>query len=259
MPRGRCHSSTRPTSSPQASSGPSVARKPQGFKVAPQTLRWLFPNGHYVLVKRFTAKEEKRRVVACVYDPVVGYDSVAFENHVTVIHRDHAPLQRSEAAGVADFLNSDLVDTYFRMFSGSTQVNATDLRRLSVPGYLRGASLDPVRLAGLTRHGSSSRLGRSHGHGRIGLDTRMPGAASELGLRPRTVQRAFGAAAAGAVGPKAPATRGRSPRPGCCERSTSWDGYAITGRPITSRTLARRSGGQDSPPVRAGPPGCREP
>ena len=105
----------------------------QGFVATPQTGRMLFPNGHYVLIKRFTAKEEKRRVVACVYDPVNGYDFVAFENHVNVIHRDHAPLRRSEAVGLADFLNSDLVDTYFRMFSGSTQVNATDLRRLRFP------------------------------------------------------------------------------------------------------------------------------
>ena len=71
--------------------------------------------------------------MACVYDPVDGHDFVAFENHVNVIHRDHAPLHRSEAVGLADFLNSDLVDTYFRMFSGSTQVNATDLRRLRFP------------------------------------------------------------------------------------------------------------------------------
>ncbi|MXV97285.1 MAG: N-6 DNA methylase [Acidimicrobiaceae bacterium] len=112
---------------------PLEARKPQGFTVAPQTRRWLFPNGTYVLVKRFTAKEERRRVVACVYDPVDGYDNVAFENHVNVIHRDHGPLHRSEAESLANFLNSDLVDTYFRMFSGSTQVNATDLRRLRFP------------------------------------------------------------------------------------------------------------------------------
>ncbi len=112
---------------------PLEVRKPQGFTVAPQTFRWLFPNGHYVLIKRFTAKEEKRRVVACVYAPVNGHDFVAFENHLNVIHRDHAPLHRSEAVGLADFLNSDLVDTYFRMFSGSTQVNATDLRRLRIP------------------------------------------------------------------------------------------------------------------------------
>jgi adenine-specific DNA-methyltransferase len=119
---------------------PLNVRKPQGFKVAPQTLRWLFPNGHYVLVKRFTAKEERRRVVACVYAPVDGYDLVAFENHVNVIHRDRGPLKRSEAVELADFLNSDLVDIYFRMFSGSTQVNATDLRRLRVP-----AVCDPHR------------------------------------------------------------------------------------------------------------------
>lgn len=119
---------------------PLNVRKPQGLMVAPQTLRWLFPNGHYVLVKRFTAKEERRRVVACVYAPVNGYDLVAFENHVNVVHRDRGPLNRSEAADLAEFLNSDLVDTYFRMFSGSTQVNATDLRRLRTP-----AVCDPHR------------------------------------------------------------------------------------------------------------------
>ena len=112
---------------------PLETRKPQGLSIEPQTLRQLFPNGHYVLIKRFTAKEEKRRVVACVYDPLDGYDSVAFENHLNVIHRSHGPLHRSEAAAITDFLNSDLVDTYFRMFSGSTQVNATDLRRLRFP------------------------------------------------------------------------------------------------------------------------------
>ena len=129
---------------------PLEVRKPQGFTVAPQTLRWLFPNGHYVLIKRFTAKEEKRRVVACVYDPVNGYDFVAFENHVNVIHRDHAPLHRSEAVDLANFLNSDLIATYFRMFSGSTQVNATDLRRLRFP-----------EVCGSHRSTLISRLGRS--------------------------------------------------------------------------------------------------
>ena len=112
---------------------PLATRKAQGFKVAPRTKQWLFPNGHYVLIKRFTAKEEKRRVVARVYDPIDGYDFVAFENHLNVIHRNHGPLQELEAAHLAEFLNSDLVDTYFRMFSGSTQVNATDLRRLRFP------------------------------------------------------------------------------------------------------------------------------
>ena len=114
---------------------PMERRKPQGLARTPDTERLLLPNGHYVLVKRFTAKEERRRVVASIYRPIDGYDSVAFENHLNVIHRNHAPLQEEEAVHIARFLNSELVDTYFRTFSGSTQVNATDLRRLRFPPF----------------------------------------------------------------------------------------------------------------------------
>ena len=34
---------------------------------------------------------------------------------------------------LAAFLNSTLVDAYFRQFNGHTQVNATDLRSLNYP------------------------------------------------------------------------------------------------------------------------------
>jgi len=37
------------------------------------------------------------------------------------------------AAGLNAFLNSTIVDQYFRRFSGHTQVNATDLRNLNYP------------------------------------------------------------------------------------------------------------------------------
>ena len=37
------------------------------------------------------------------------------------------------AAGLYAFLNSTVVDQYFRRFSGHTQVNATDLRTLTYP------------------------------------------------------------------------------------------------------------------------------
>ena len=37
------------------------------------------------------------------------------------------------AAGLFAFLNSTVVDQYFRRFSGHTQVNATDLRKLAYP------------------------------------------------------------------------------------------------------------------------------
>jgi adenine-specific DNA-methyltransferase len=45
------------------------------------------PNAWYVLVRRFSAKEEKRRIVASVYDPNrVAGSKVGFENHLNVLH-----------------------------------------------------------------------------------------------------------------------------------------------------------------------------
>ena len=43
-------------------------------------------------------------------------------------------MARELAAGLSTYLNSSLVDRYFRQFNGHTQVNATDLRSLRYPG-----------------------------------------------------------------------------------------------------------------------------
>lgn len=95
-----------------------------------------FPKGWYVLVKRFSAKEDKRRVVAALFDPSrVDTDCVAFDNKLNVLHRQNAGLSKGLARGLAAFLNSTAVDMYFRQFSGHTQVNAADLRAMHFPGF----------------------------------------------------------------------------------------------------------------------------
>jgi adenine-specific DNA-methyltransferase len=110
------------------------ARKPNALALGPRVEHLLIPTGHYVLVKRFSAKEERRRVVAAVYDPErVPTDRVAFENHLNYYHLRGAGLPATVAMGLAAFLNSTLVDSYFRQFSGHTQVNAMDLRSLRYP------------------------------------------------------------------------------------------------------------------------------
>ena len=91
-------------------------------------------NDWYVLVKRFSAKEEPKRVVATVHDPErLPGSAVGFENHLNYYHRNGAGLEPGLARGLAAFLNSGLVDAFFRQFSGHTQVNATDLRALPYP------------------------------------------------------------------------------------------------------------------------------
>ena len=110
------------------------ARKPNAILDNAETRPWLVPSGVYVLTKRFTSKEERRRLVACLFDPdVVTASWVGFENHLNYFHAGGHGLERSLAVGLYAFLNSTIVDQYFRRFSGHTQVNATDLRTLAYP------------------------------------------------------------------------------------------------------------------------------
>jgi adenine-specific DNA-methyltransferase len=109
-------------------------KKPQGLLAGEDSMDLLLPNSTYVLTKRFSSKEESRRVVAAVHDPEkVSGAFVGFENHLNYFHRHGSGLPPNLARGLAAFLNSTLLDLYFRQFSGHTQVNATDLRNLRYP------------------------------------------------------------------------------------------------------------------------------
>ncbi|GAB4190685.1 MAG: Eco57I restriction-modification methylase domain-containing protein [Roseiflexaceae bacterium] len=110
------------------------ARKPNALVRAPATRGLFVPNAHYVLVKRLSSKEERRRVVATVYDArQIAAEVVGFENHLNYFHAHGQGLDLELARGLAAYLNSTLVDGYFRQFNGHTQVNATDLRNLRYP------------------------------------------------------------------------------------------------------------------------------
>jgi adenine-specific DNA-methyltransferase len=110
------------------------ARKPNAIVNNAETRSWLVPSGIYLLTKRFSSKEERRRLVACLFDPdVVKAEWIGFENHLNYFHENGRGLEHSLAAGLFAFLNSTVVDQYFRSFSGHTQVNATDLRALPYP------------------------------------------------------------------------------------------------------------------------------
>ncbi len=109
-------------------------KKPNAIKVTPETEKWLWPNGFYVVVRRVSSKEEKRRVIASVVNPSYFNSSkIGFENHLNVFHFGKNELDKDLAYGLAAFLNSSHVDRSFRSFNGHTQVNATDLRSLKYP------------------------------------------------------------------------------------------------------------------------------
>ncbi|OGS19197.1 MAG: hypothetical protein A2219_06580 [Elusimicrobia bacterium RIFOXYA2_FULL_50_26] len=104
------------------------------IKLEEGTASLLVPVKNYILVKRFSSKEQKRRLYAGVLlKSKFKYDKVGIENHLNYIYKYHDVLSTDEAYGIAGLLNSSLMDIFFRMLNGSTQVNAVDIDNLPLP------------------------------------------------------------------------------------------------------------------------------
>jgi adenine-specific DNA-methyltransferase len=117
---------------------PKDHKKPNSLFRSPEVDKWLMREGVYVIVRRFSAKEERRRVVAYIVTPEdTKSELVGFENHWNVFHIRKGGLPLDVAKGLAAFLNTTVLDNYFRKFSGHTQVNATDLRNMKYPSLER--------------------------------------------------------------------------------------------------------------------------
>lgn len=139
--RGMPTEATVPLLYPGHFKGADLVWPIQGFKKAnaiernEETERWLYPSGTYTVVRRFTSKEEKRRIVATVV-PAEGLGNpgaIGFENHLNVFHMKKRPIPDTLAWGLFVYLNCSAVDEQFRQFNGHTQVNATDLRNIRYP------------------------------------------------------------------------------------------------------------------------------
>ncbi|NUQ86093.1 MAG: N-6 DNA methylase [Anaerolineales bacterium] len=106
--------------------------KPQAISINDPSL--LMPNANYVLLRRFSAKEDKRRLISAPFiAEKFAFEQIGFENHLNVIFKKKGILPTSEAIGLSAILNSAIVDRYFRIVNGNTQVNAAELRILPIP------------------------------------------------------------------------------------------------------------------------------
>ena len=120
---------------PMRTAWPSPAEeKPQWINAAPGSMKLLVPDATYVLVRRFSAKEEKRRLVAApLVRGALDGDLVGLENHLNYIRGVSRVLDEELAYGLSALLNSTFLDRYFRISNGNTQVSATELRAMPLP------------------------------------------------------------------------------------------------------------------------------
>lgn len=113
---------------------PNCRKKEEYIEVNKNALPILLLNKNYVLMRRFSTKEEKRRLVAAPYISSHTESSyIGVENHLNYIHRPGGTLTEEEAYGIAAFYSSELLDNYFRILNGNTQVSATELMNMPMP------------------------------------------------------------------------------------------------------------------------------
>ena len=91
-------------------------------------------NTNYLFVKRFTAKEEHRRLQCGVYlakrNP--QYTKISTQNKINFIS-GIKELSECTVYGLYVLFNSTMYDTYYRILNGSTQVNSTEVNSMPVP------------------------------------------------------------------------------------------------------------------------------
>ncbi|WP_415319730.1 Eco57I restriction-modification methylase domain-containing protein [Clostridium perfringens] len=92
--------------------------------------------GIYLLVKRITSKEDKRRIISTICN-IKQYKYITFDNKVNYYHINKSGFNYNIAKGLNIYLSSTIVDIYFRTISGNTQVNVSDLKSLKYPNKLQ--------------------------------------------------------------------------------------------------------------------------
>jgi len=95
----------------------------------------LIPSKNYVLLRRFSAKDDKHRLIAAAYyaDEWPQYDAIGLENKLNYIYSKVGEFTIEQVTGLTALLNSNLYDAFFRIFNGNTQVSATEARALPMP------------------------------------------------------------------------------------------------------------------------------
>lgn len=108
--------------------------KGQYIRIQDNSKSLLIPNKNYILLRRFSTKDDKSRLIAAPYFcNYYNSDYIGVENKVNYIYRKNGHLERDETTGICALLNSSLFDIYFQIFNGNVNVSATELRQMKFP------------------------------------------------------------------------------------------------------------------------------
>lgn len=116
---------------------PKRFNKKGGININENTRKILIPVKNYILLKRLTSKCNIKRIFASPFlqKEFRQFKFIGLENHLNYICGIDRDLDIDEVNDMCAFLTSDIVDKYFRLINGSTQLNASDLLKMPLPKY----------------------------------------------------------------------------------------------------------------------------
>lgn len=98
------------------------------------TERKMISKGNYIIIKRMSYKENKKRInTGILKKEHFDRTHMTVENHLNYIHMDNEGLDKNLTFGLNAYLNLEIIDKYVRRFSGHTQINASDINSLPMP------------------------------------------------------------------------------------------------------------------------------
>lgn len=93
-------------------------------------------NKNYLFIKRFTSKEEKRRLQCGIYlsRTLPKYKHISTQNKINFIDSiNDFIIDEYLVFGLYVIFNSTIYDKYYRILNGSTQVNSTEINNIPLP------------------------------------------------------------------------------------------------------------------------------
>ena len=119
-------------------------------------------NTNYLFVKRFTAKEEHRRLQCGVYlaKKHPEYTEISTQNKINFIC-GLRELSECVVYGLYVLFNSTLYDCYYRILDGSTQVNSTEINAMPVPpmSVIEAMGKELIRVRNMSEESCDNILG----------------------------------------------------------------------------------------------------
>ena len=108
--------------------------KGQYIQICEESMPLLLPNRNYVLLRRFSSKDDHSRLIAAPYFRKAHQEKwVGIENKVNYIYKPNDNIENNLALGLSVLLNSKLFNDYFRIFNGNVNVSSSEIREMPFP------------------------------------------------------------------------------------------------------------------------------